>query len=458
MEREDAGSGDGAGDAPIGEPTGTHDEAHEAHEANQGEHDQAHDDAAPVATRHGRLPRHSGPRTAVKLVASTAAVLLVSAGAVGAYAAADLVGSVGTGVTLANEEILEGVPDIGAMDGGLSFLLVGSDKRPADGSFGDPEVDSGVLNDVNMLLHISQDHSHVEVVSFPRDMMVAVPECPDPVDPASGPLSAMSEVPLNSVLGHGGLGCVVMTIEQLTGTKIPVGGVVEFKGVAALSSAVGGVEVCLVDPIDDEDSGLHLPAGRSTIEGYDALAFLRTRHSVGDGSDLARIASQQAFLASLARTLQSSGMLSDPVKLYSIAKAVLSNMELSNYLQNPTVLMSIARTLQDVDLSKIAFIQYPTAEYGDGQHVVPADSAEAVNLALQEDRPVVLDPTANDNSEFGTAAADPAAGPAEAPAAEEAPAATEPPATASAPPAEQLPPDVTGLTGDEVRCATSNDG
>ncbi|WP_022889469.1 LCP family protein [Agromyces italicus] len=412
--------------------------------------------ASGVPTRHGRLPRHTGPRTAVKLVASAAAVLLVSAGAVGAYAAADLVGSVtGTeGVKLANEEILEGVPDIGAMDGGLSFLLVGSDKRPADGSFGDPEVDSGILNDVNMLLHISQDHSHVEVVSFPRDMMVAVPECPDPVDPDSGPLSAMSEVPLNSVLEHGGLGCVVMTLELLTGTKIPVGGVVEFKGVAALSSAVGGVEVCLVDPIDDIDSGLHLPAGTSTIEGYDALAFLRTRKAVGDGSDLARIASQQAFMASLARTLQSSGTLSDPVKLYSIAKAVLSNMELSNKLQNPTVLMSIARTLQDVDLSKIAFIQYPTAEYGDGQHVIPADSAEAVNLALQEDRPVVLDPSANENSEFGTAPAAPAT---ETPVdpATEAPA---PDATASAPPAEQLPPDITGLTGDEVRCTTSNDG
>ncbi|GAA1779833.1 LCP family protein [Agromyces lapidis] len=450
MDREDAAAGDGAVDAPIGEPTGEHDEASAAHDA-----------ATPVATRHGRLPRHTGPRTAVKFVASAAAVLLVSAGAVGAYAAADLVGSVGSGVTLANEEMLEGVPDIGAMDGGLSFLLVGSDKRPADGSFGDPELDSGVLNDVNMLLHISQDHSHVEVVSFPRDMMVAVPECPDPVDPESGPLSAMSEVPLNSVLEHGGLNCVVMTIEQLTGTKIPVGGVVEFKGVAALSSAVGGVEVCLVDPIDDVDSGLHLPAGRSTIEGYDALAFLRTRHSVGDGSDLARIASQQAFMASLARTLQSSGTLSDPVKLYSIAKAVLSNMELSNKLQKPTVLMSIARTLQDVDLSKIAFIQYPTAEYGDGQHVIAADSAEVVNLALQEDRPVILDPTANENAEFGTAPADPAAEaaePTEQAAEETASEAPAPEATASAPPAEQLPPDITGLTGDEVRCTTSNDG
>ncbi|MFB9307746.1 LCP family protein required for cell wall assembly [Agromyces hippuratus] len=401
--------------------------------------------------RHGRLPRRSAASTYLTLAASIVAVLAVSAASVAAYAAIDLVGSVKPGVSLANADMLDGVPDIGAMDGGLNFLLVGSDKRPLDGSFGDPEEDSGVLNDVNMLLHISQDHSHVEVVSFPRDMIVPVPECPDPIDPESGPLSAMSGVPLNSVLGHGGLGCVSLTIEQLTGTKIPVGGVVEFKGVAALSEAVGGVEVCLVDPIDDPESGLHLAAGTQSISGYDALAFLRTRKAVGDGSDLGRIASQQAFLASLARTVQSDGTLNDPVKLYSIAKAVLSNMELSKELQNPATLISIAKALQDTDLSKIAFIQYPTAEAGDGQHVVPTDSAEAINLALQEDRPVALDPTANDNVEFGTVANPTAPAPEPDPAG-----ATDAPATS--PPAETLPDDVTGLTGDEVRCTTANAG
>ncbi|UOQ90713.1 LCP family protein [Agromyces endophyticus] len=438
---------DGPGDAPIG----------------------------PEPTRHGRLPRHTGPRATLKLVASVVAVVAVSATAVAAYAAVDLVGSVKQGASLASEDMLDGVPDIGAMDGGLNFLLVGSDKRPADGSFGDPEEDSGILNDVNMLLHVSQDHSHVEVVSFPRDMIVPVPECPDPVDPTTGPLSAMSGVPLNSVLSHGGLTCVAMTIEQLTGTKIPVAGVVEFKGVAALSEAVGGVEVCLADPIDDPASGLKLTAGTHSIKGFEALAFLRTRKATNDGSDLGRIASQQAFLASLARTLQSSGTLSDPVKLYSIAKAVLSNMELSKELQNPARLMSIARALADTDLSKIAFVQYPTAGYGDGVHVEPAESAEAVNLALQADRPVVIDPTANDNAGYGTS--DPTTPAVEAAttdadteteSAEEAqavdtgtdsggdaaaPASAEP---ATTPAEEQLPPDVTGLTGTQVRCVTGN--
>ncbi|PWC05819.1 LCP family protein [Agromyces badenianii] len=250
-----------------------------------------------------------------------------------------------------------------------------------------------------MLLHISQDHSHVEVVSFPRDLIVSVPECPDPADPEGEPLSAMSGVKLNSVLSHGGFNCVALTIEALTGVKIPAGGIVEFDGVAALSTAVGGVEVCLAERIDDDYSGLHLDAGTHSISGYDALAFLRSRHGVGDGSDLGRISNQQIFLASLMRTMKSGGTLQDPVKLYSIAKAVTSNMQLTSEVQDPARLVSIARALQDIDLSKVAFIQYPTGYNDDKTAVLPAESAALVNAALQADLPVQLDPTANENTE-----------------------------------------------------------
>jgi LCP family protein required for cell wall assembly len=413
--------------------------------------------------RHGRGRRRSGVATYLKLAASVIVVIAVAAAAVVAYATVDLVRTVKPGVTLANEEILEGVPDIGAIDGGLSFLLVGSDKRPADGSFGDPEIDSAVLNDVTMLVHLAQDHSHVEVVSFPRDMLVSVPECTDPAD-SSNTLPELFETPLNTVLGWGGLACVALTIEQLTGVQIPVGGVVEFQGVAALAEAVGGVEVCLADPVDDDRSGLHLAAGKHVITGYTALAFLRTRHGVGDGSDLGRIASQQTFLASLARTMQSSGTLGDPVKLYSIAKVVLSNVQLSNALQNPVTLVAVARALQAVDLGRIAFVQYPTEYTSDFRYVLPSASAEAVNAALQQDLPLAVNPDATTQASFGTvpdpapatAPPTPPAGPAAREYAAGAAATATP--TPTLPPPAVLPPDVTGLTADEVRCATANAG
>ncbi|QTX03563.1 LCP family protein [Agromyces archimandritae] len=351
--------------------------------------------------RHGRLPGRGGFAAAVRVTASIAAVAVVSVGAVGAYAAIDLFAGVGPGLELGSEHLLDDVPDIGAMEGGLNFLLVGSDKRPEDGSFGDADVDSGVLNDVTMLLHISQDHSHVEVVSFPRDMYVDVPECPDPREDGEM-LDEQWGVLLNSVFSHGGFGCVARTIEELTGVQIPVGGIVEFEGVAALAEAVGGVEVCVSEPIDDPDANLVLAAGMQKISGYEALGFLRTRHGVADGSDLGRIANQQSFLASLMRTLKSDGTLGDPVKLYSIAKAVTKNMQLSERLRDPGTLIPIALALADTDLSKIAFIQYPTVYAYDGVHVEPAESAEEVNAALVADRPVLLDPDALSNASFGT--------------------------------------------------------
>ncbi|GAA1507531.1 hypothetical protein GCM10009761_07010 [Agromyces terreus] len=397
-------------------------------------------------------------------MAAVVAIVAVSGLAVGAFAAVDLVSTVVSKptLTLVNEDALEGVPDIGAMDGGLNFLLVGSDKRTADGAFGDPEEDSAVLNDVTMLVHISQDHSHAEVVSFPRDMLVEVPECADPADPDGEPLSSLSSVKINTVLSYGGFGCVAATVEQLTGVTIPVGGIVEFYGVAALAEAVGGVDVCVAEAIDDEHTGIHLPPGTHTLTGISALQFLRTRHGVGDGSDLGRISNQQVFLSALMRTLQSSGTLSDPAKLYGIAKAALSNMSLSSALQNPTTLISIARAVQDIDLSKIVFVQYPTVYTEDSSAVVPSDSADAVNAALQADEPFVIDPNATTDAEFGTDA-DPTSAPVEPDADEPATdaatdAASDPATDAATDPGAVLPPDVTGQPASEVRCSSANDG
>ena len=405
---------------------------------------------SPSVARHGRLGRHSLWKTAAKVVASVAAVALISGSAVAAYAAFDLASSLKPTVALGNEEVLEGVPDVGAIEGGVNLLIIGSDSREGQGDgFGDPDEETAVLNDVTMLMHIAEDHSHASVISFPRDMLVDVPACTDPADPTGDPLWEQYGVRMNSVLGYGGMPCVVKTVEQLTGVTIPFAGTVQFLGVAGLSEAVGGVDVCVAEPIEDEHTDLYLAAGTHTLRGMDALQFLRTRHGVGDGSDLGRISNQQVFLSSLARTLQSGGTLGDPVKLYSIAKAALSNMELSPSLVDPTRMISIAKALKDTDLAKIAFIQYPTGY--SGEDLVPSDSAEIVKAALVNDTPVVFDPAA-DETDF--ASTDPNA-PAEEVPVEEVPAdepATDDPA-APAPTAEALPSDVTGQTAAETRCS-----
>ena len=221
-------------------------------------------------------------------------------------------------VTLGNEEVLEGVPDVGAIEGGVNLLRhrQRQPRRARATAFGDPDEETAVLNDVTMLMHIAEDHSHASVISFPRDMLVDVPACTDPNDPAR-PLYEHYDVKINSVLSYGGMPCVVKTVEQLTGVIIPFAGIVQFLGVAGLSEAVGGVEVCVAEPIEDEYTGTFLDAGTHTLSGMAALQFLRTRHGVGDGSDLGRISNQQVFLCRSPASCRASGTFSDPVKLYS---------------------------------------------------------------------------------------------------------------------------------------------
>ncbi|MEI5585228.1 MULTISPECIES: LCP family protein [unclassified Agromyces] len=415
-------------------------------------------DDAPVIARHGRLRANGVWTTVAKAAASVLAVVLASGTAVAAYAAFDLAATAKPTVTLGNESALHGVPDVGAIEGGVNLLVIGSDSRQGQGDgFGDPDVETAVLNDVNLLLHISEDHSHVEVVSFPRDMLVDVPAgCADP--DTGEELWEQYDVKINSVLDYGGMPCVVKTVEELTGVTIPFAGIVQFMGAAAISEAVGGVEVCVAEPIEDVHTDLYLEAGTHELKGLQALQFLRTRYGVGDGSDLGRISNQQVFMSALARELQSAGTLTDPVKLYSIAKAALDNMQLSDSLADPAKLVSIAKAAKDIDLAKIAFVQYPTAYSEDWSAVMPTESAEAVNLALQQDLPMTLDPSALEDNSFASVADPNAPAPAPEEPADGAAEPTAEPATGDgtetpAPTEQVLPSDVAGQTAAEARCS-----
>jgi hypothetical protein len=145
------------------------------------------------------------------------------------------------------------------------------------------------------------------------------------------------------------------------------------------------------------------------------------------------------------------------VKLYSIAKAALANMQLSDSLMDPTRMISIAKALKDTDLNKIAFIQYPTAYVDGGGAVAPTDSADYVRTALQNDLPVAFDPASQETT-FASAG-DPNAPPpaeevpVEEVPAEEVPAEEVPVEGAPAPVVEALPSDVAGQTAAETRCS-----
>ncbi|MFT2690090.1 LCP family protein [Clavibacter zhangzhiyongii] len=171
--------------------------------------------------------------------------------------------------------------------------------------------------------------------------------------------------PLNTALSDGGLPCVAKTVAQFTGLDIPYAALIEFNGVIEMSNAVGGVPVCLASPLKDKRTDLDLPAGVTPLQGKQALQFLRTRHAVGDGSDLARISNQQVFLSALVRTMKQSSTLSDPTRVYGLAKAAVDNMQRSTSLDYQTM-ASMALALKDIPLDQVRFLQYPGTTNGTG--------------------------------------------------------------------------------------------
>jgi LCP family protein required for cell wall assembly len=340
--------------------------------------------------RHGRLKRSSAARTLVTVLAAGLAVVLVSSVAVAGIAVWRFSSQVSANsIDLNGTDVPDVVPGISSYENGFNVLVVGVDNDPDQGeAYGER---GSTLNDVNILVHVSADHSNAVVVSIPRDLIVAHPTC---VDVESGTqFPAMSARPVNEAMSRGGLPCVVSTVEELTGLTIPFAGLATFDGVVRMSDAVGGVPICLTDAIEDPLADLSLPAGTSVVSGATALGFLRSRHGVGDGSDLSRISSQQIYLASLMRTVQGDGTFSDLPKLFSLASAAATNIKLSTTLANPDTMVSMALALKDVDLSRLVFVQYPgTTEdpMYPGKIVPTQDLADAMFAKILADEPFAL--------------------------------------------------------------------
>jgi LCP family protein required for cell wall assembly len=275
------------------------------------------------------------------------------------------------------------------LNGPINFLLVGSDTRDGQGDeFGDVTSE---LADVIMLLHISQDRKDAVVVSFPRDLLVSVPECPNP---DGDPFPARSRQQINSTISSGGVACTHLAVQELTGLEIPFVAMIDFKGVIEMSNAVGGVKVVIDQPISDAYSNFYIEAGTHNLKGTQALGYLRTRHGIGDGSDLARISNQQKFLMALFEKVKDEGTLTNPIQLYSLATAAARNMKLSESITELTTMVTLAGALRNVDVSRMVFAQVPSrvlsgAEEGRLEPI--KDQANALFEKIKNDQAIVLE-------------------------------------------------------------------
>jgi LCP family protein required for cell wall assembly len=282
-------------------------------------------------------------------------------------------------------------------DGPLDILLLGTDTRAgANGVYGGAEYTSGKgHSDVMMLVHVAADRQRVTVVSFPRDTLVPLPSCTDPTTKKVYPAQDLAM--LNYALSYGGPGCTVAAVNKLTGLNIDHFMMADFTAVKEISRAVGGVEVCVNQTVTDTMSGLKLPAGVSTVEGDQALAFLRTRHGFADGGDIGRIRAQQSFMASLARKVKSEQTLTDLPKMYSIADAMTKNLTVDQGLSNIPTLIAVAKQMSEAPLGDISFVTMPTKVYEPDPNRLEVDTAKAEKLftLLRSDGDVTANPSAS---------------------------------------------------------------
>ncbi|MFC8968840.1 LCP family protein [Streptomyces sp. NPDC057094] len=250
-------------------------------------------------------------------------------------------------------------------DEAFNILIIGTDKRTGKGNEGYGDKNSVGHADTNILLHVSKDRTNATAMSIPRDLIVDIPECKTKLDDGTEKvIQPTRNVRFNTSLGQEDRnpGCTMDTVKAVTGISVDHFAMVDFNAVKTLTSAVGGVEVCLAKDVDDPDSHLKLSAGKHTIEGEQALAFVRTRHSFGNQGDLDRIKVQQQFMASLMRKMSSSNTLTSPTKLIKLAEAATKALTVDTGIAKVDTLKDMALELKKVPPKNITFTTVPVID------------------------------------------------------------------------------------------------
>ncbi|MFF2812802.1 LCP family protein [Streptomyces sp. NPDC058000] len=327
--------------------------------------------AGSAATRRKPKPKKSVKRKAVYWTAGVVGFVLVA----------------GCGTAFVIYEQLDGnirKVDVGeensaVTDGPVNLLVIGTDARTGKGDSGYGDSGSVGHADTTILMHVSKDRTNATALSIPRDLITDIPDCPTKQpDGSTKVIPGQQQVRFNTSLGQEGRdpGCTWRTVEKLTGVKVNHFMMADFNAVKDLSNAVDGVEVCAGKDINDPKSHLKLTAGRHVVKGEQALAFVRTRHAVGTGSDLSRIQLQQQFVGSLIRKLKSSAFGS-PTKLLDVAQAATKALTVDTGIGSASKLMDFGSDLKRVDLNKITFATVPVLDNPRDKATVVLDTAKA---------------------------------------------------------------------------------
>ncbi|MFD0685354.1 LCP family protein [Actinomadura fibrosa] len=278
------------------------------------------------------------------------------------------------------------------LNSAMNILLLGSDTRAgSNAKYGRSMKNEPPRSDTMILLHLSPGGGQAMGISFPRDLMVAMPSCKTKT---GGSTPASSRAQINSAFTNGGAACVMKTIESISSIRIDHFMQVDFNGFKAITNAVGGVPVCLPKDVDDKQSKLKLSRGKHVIKGETALAYVRNRHGLGDGSDTDRIKRQQKFMGALANKAMSAGVLSNPAKLLQLMNATTKSLTTDKEL-TPQVMMKIAQGMQGMTSGKLRFVTVPSGpDPIDPNRVALTSAAQPFFASIRNDKTVPSEPKA----------------------------------------------------------------
>ncbi len=312
-------------------------------------------------------------------------VVVVALITTGIVAVANLQNNVTTAPIRADTGVSSGDDEQALDTGAINILLLGSDGRALEsGAFG--EDDGTKRSDAMVLAHISADNTRIDAVQLPRDTLMDLPSC---LDTGRGESSGGPGM-LNSALNFGPA-CSVAAVEKLSGVQIDHFVELNFEGFVGVVDAMGGIDVCLPEPLQDGHAMLDLPAGPQAVDGAQALALARTRHALAEESDIARLGHQQMVLSAVVQKATKSGVLIRPDRLYAFLDAATASMTVDPGLGGLTDLVGLAARVANVPLSDVTFLTMPWATAPQNRNrVVPAADADVVFQALRDDVPLVL--------------------------------------------------------------------
>ncbi|SEG93805.1 transcriptional attenuator, LytR family [Actinacidiphila yanglinensis] len=336
---------------------------------------------------HGGGTGSSGPPSRRKPKERKSKALLWTAGTIGlAVVAGGLGGYLAfhrTGTVIHAVDVGNAGSAAFSSTGAMNLLVLGTDSRAGLGHEAGDASATGQA-DTAVLLHLSADRSNATAVSIPPDLITDIPECPVGNQVVKGATGQQ----FSTVLAGRDPGCAMRLVTQITGVRVDHFLMVDFAAVQKLSTALGGVEMCLKEPLHDKAAGLSLDAGRQRIEGEQALALVRAKQAlpgtsgVPAGSDLARVEVQEQFLAGLFRTAASGATLTDPKKLTALATTAASVLTVDTPIGSVGTLDDLARELGKVDQKHFTFAELPVKDNpaDSTHHTVVLDQAKSTQL------------------------------------------------------------------------------